>query len=69
MGEMGYAYKSLTGKFRRRRLLERPRRKTGDSIKLFSKEKGVNIWTGFKCLRIGGHWPTLVNTVINVLVP
>jgi hypothetical protein len=53
MGERRCAYKALVGKPEGRRLLERPRRRWEDNIKMYLREFGWGAQTGSICLRIG----------------
>jgi hypothetical protein len=45
--------------------LGRPRCVWEDHIKLYFKEKELNIWTRFIWLRIGVQWPAAVTRIIN----
>jgi hypothetical protein len=52
MGEKRIAYRILVGKPEGKRLLERPRRRWVDNIKMDLRYDGM-VWIGLICLRIG----------------
>jgi hypothetical protein len=53
MGEGKNVYRVLVRKPEVKRLLERPRHKWKDGIKMDLSEIGWGVWTGFTRLRIG----------------
>jgi hypothetical protein len=68
MGERRGAYRALVGKPEGRRLLERPRRRWGDNIKM-DREVG---WGGIDWIDLAqdrDRWRALVYTVMNLQVP
>jgi hypothetical protein len=46
-------YRVLVGKPERKRLLESPRHRWKDGIKMYLREIGWGAWSGFTWLRIG----------------
>jgi hypothetical protein len=68
-GEKRNAYRILVGKSERKRPLERPRRWWVHNIKIELREIR---WDGMDWIDLARHrdqWRTLVNTVMNILVP
>jgi hypothetical protein len=53
MGEGRNVYRALVGKPEGKRGLERPRRRWEDGIKIYLREIGWGVWSGFSWLRIG----------------
>jgi hypothetical protein len=53
MGEGRKVYRVLVGKPEGKRLLERPRGRWEDGIKMDLREIGWGLWSGFTRLRIG----------------
>jgi hypothetical protein len=64
MGDRRGANRVLVGKPEERRLLERPRRKWENNIKIDLREVGPE-----HRLDRSGRWPALVNAVINIHIP
>jgi hypothetical protein len=52
-GEMKNAFNILVGKPKGKRPLGRPKRRWEDNIKMYLRETGFGLWTGFVWLRIG----------------
>jgi hypothetical protein len=69
MGEKRNVYRLLVGKPEGKRLLERPRRRWIDNIKMDLLEIGLNAvgWIGLAQDRYS--WRALVNSVMNLRVP
>jgi hypothetical protein len=69
MGEKRNTYKLLVGKPEGKRVLERPRRRWMDNIKMDLLEIGLNVvdWVGLAQDRY--RWRALVNSVMNLRVP
>jgi hypothetical protein len=69
MGEVRGAYNILVGRPEGRRLLERPKRRWEDNIKMDLRE----IWFGdvdrIHLAQDRDRWRALVNTVMNLRVP
>jgi hypothetical protein len=53
MGEGRNVYRVLVGKPEGKRPVERPRRGWEDGIKMYLREIGWGVWSGFTWLRIG----------------
>jgi hypothetical protein len=53
MGEGRNLYRVLVGKPKGKRPLESPRRRWEDGIKMYLRETGWGVWSGFTWLRIG----------------
>jgi hypothetical protein len=53
MGKGRNVYRVLVGKPERKRPFERPRCKWEDGIKMYHREIGWGVWSGFTWLRIG----------------
>jgi hypothetical protein len=53
MGERRDVYRVLVGKPEGKRPLESPRRRCEDGIKMYLREIGWGVWSGFTWLRIG----------------
>jgi hypothetical protein len=69
MGERTGAYRALVGKPEGRRPLGRPRRRWENNIKMDLREVG---WGGMEWIDLAqdrGRWPTVLNAVMNLLVP
>jgi hypothetical protein len=69
MRENGNAYRILVGKLEGKRLLERPRRRCEDNIRMDLREIE---WGGKNGIHLGQNrdqWRALVNTVTNFRVP
>jgi hypothetical protein len=69
MGEKRNVYRLLVGTPEGKRLLESPRRRWIDNIKMDVLEIGVRVvdWIGLAQDRC--RWRALVNSVMNLLVP
>jgi hypothetical protein len=69
MGEKVNIYRTLVGKPEEKRLLERPRRKWVDNIKMNLRQTG---WDGVDSIDVAQNrdqWRALVNMVLNLRVP
>jgi hypothetical protein len=53
VGEERKVYKVSVGKPEGKRLLERPRQRWEDGIRMDLRENGLGVWIGFDCLRTG----------------
>jgi hypothetical protein len=53
MGEGRKMYRILVGKPEGKRSLERPRHRCEDGIRIYLREIGWGVWSGFTWLRIG----------------
>jgi hypothetical protein len=68
-GEGRSVYELLIGRSKVKRLLERPRRRWDDNIKMDLREKGID---GANCIRLARdrvQWRAFVNTGMNLRVP
>jgi hypothetical protein len=69
MGERRGAYRALVGKAEGRRLLERPRRRWEDNIKMDLQEVGRGGVDWIDLAQDRDRWRALVYTVMNLRVP
>ena len=63
------AFKVLTGKPTRKRLLGRPRCRWEDNIKLYLKEIYINTWNCDNLTQDRDYWRALVSVALNFRVP
>jgi hypothetical protein len=68
-GERRGVYRALVGKPEGRRLLERPRRRWEDNIKMDLREVGWGRMDWINLAQDRDRWWALVNTVTNLRVP
>jgi hypothetical protein len=69
MGEKRNVYRFLVGKPEGRRLLERPRRRWIDNIKVDLLEIGLSVVDWICLAQDRYRWRALVNSVMNLRVP
>ena len=63
------AFKILTGKPTGKRLLERPRRRWEDNIRMYLEEIGINAGNWVDSAPDRNYWRALVNAALNLRVP
>ena len=63
------AFKILTGKYTRKRLLGRPRHRWESNIRRDIKEIGINMRNWFDSVQDRDYWRALVNTALKLWVP
>jgi len=69
MGERTGVYRVFVGKTEEKRPLGRPRRRWENNIKTDLQEVGCGGMDGIELAEDRGRWRTLVNAVMNLLVP
>jgi hypothetical protein len=63
------AYRVLVGRPEGKRPLGRPRRKWDDNIKVDIRKMGIDGLNWIRLAQDGVHWPTFINTLMNLQVP
>jgi len=69
MGARRGVHRVLMGKPERKRLLERPRRKWEDNIKMDLKQVGCEGMDWIELVEDRDRWRAVVNAVVNLRVP
>jgi ribosome biogenesis protein Nip4 len=67
MGEMGNAYRNMVGKPERKKLLQRPRHRWEDNIRMDLRETGREVVDWIHLAQVREQWQALVNTVMNFM--
>ena len=69
MEEISGAFKMLTGKPTRKRLVGRPRRRWEDNIKMNLREIDINMKNWVDWVQDRDYWRALVNWTLNLRIP